>query len=234
MGCTRYFPGLKASREILADVRKIIGASSVTVCGPKGQGLPIVNDAEGIRLNGFEAAGEAHETFRLQGTIEPPYPDMRSFCRTANKAYDVVVTAILVAAAAAVRSGGGGLLRSDGCWSSKINLTIVGPSGEINGETDRIRFNTFHPRSDFSEVTYFLTTTSRDDYYGYIRDGVHRYGIDADAAERWITSNEKESGSSSDYSLPSGTDTGLGVNYDLRYDGTKETHVTIVHVSPAA
>lgn len=118
--------------------------------------------------------------------------------------------------------------------SSKINLTIVGPSGEINGETDRIRFNTFHTRSDFSEVTYFLTTTSRDEYYGYIRDGVQRYGIDADAAERWITSNEKEPGSRSDYSLPSGTDTGLSVNYDLRYDGTKEIQVIIVHVRPAA
>jgi hypothetical protein len=76
MGYTHYFPGLTASPEVIADARKIIDASSVTICGPKGQGLPILNDAEGIRLNGLEAAGEDHETFRLQGTTEPSYPDM--------------------------------------------------------------------------------------------------------------------------------------------------------------
>lgn len=116
MGYTHYFPGLTASPEVLADARKIIDASSVTICGPKGQGLPILNDAEGIRLNGFEGAGEDHETFRLQGTIEPSYPDMWSFCTTANKPYDVVVTAILIAAA--VRSEGP--LRSDGRWDAWV------------------------------------------------------------------------------------------------------------------
>lgn len=63
---------------------------------------------------------------------------------------------------------------------------------------------------------------------------MQRHGIDAVAAERWITSNEEEPGSRSDHSLPSGRDTGLDVNYDLRYDGTKETQVSIVHVRAAA
>jgi hypothetical protein len=118
--------------------------------------------------------------------------------------------------------------------SGKIALTIAAPNGEITGETDRIRFNTTGKRSDFSEVTYFLTADSPDAYFSLIRDGVQRYGISSDSAERWISSTEKNPAKTSDFSITSGTDTGLEVNYDLRYDGAKDTQVIIVHVSPAA
>jgi hypothetical protein len=118
--------------------------------------------------------------------------------------------------------------------SGKIRLTIVAPSGEISGETDRIRFNTTDKRQDFSELTYFLTAESADEYFGLIRDGVERYGIDADSAERWIAGAQRDPERKSDFSITSGTSTGLEVNYDLRYDGTKDTQVIIVHVSPAA
>jgi hypothetical protein len=118
--------------------------------------------------------------------------------------------------------------------SGKIRLTIVAPSGEISGETDRIRFNTTDKRQDFSELTYFLTAESADEYFGLIRDGVERYGIDADSAERWIAGAQRDPARKSDFSITSGTSTGLEVNYDLRYDGTKDTQVIIVHVSPAA
>ena len=118
--------------------------------------------------------------------------------------------------------------------SGKIKLTIVAPSGEISGETDRIRLNTTNKRPDFSELTYFLTADSPDDYFELIRDGVERYGIDADSAERWIAGAQKDPERKSDFSITSGTSTGLDVNYDLRYDGTKDTQVIIVHVRPAA
>lgn len=118
--------------------------------------------------------------------------------------------------------------------SGKIRLTIVAPAGEISGETDRIRFNTTESRPDFTEVTYFLTADSPDRYFELIRDGVERYGIDADSAERWISSAREEPEKKSDFSITSGKSTGLDVNYDLRYDGTKDTRVIIVHVRPAA
>lgn len=51
MGYTHYFPDLRATIDVIADARKIIDASSVTICGPDGQGLPLLNEAEGIRLN---------------------------------------------------------------------------------------------------------------------------------------------------------------------------------------
>jgi hypothetical protein len=118
MGYTHYFPGLTATADVIADARKIIAASSVTICGPDGQGLPILNEAEGIRLNGFEAAGEAYETFHLGGTDEPLYPDMWTFCKTENRPYDVVVTAILIAAAVRTPDSPAGSVRSDGRWDN--------------------------------------------------------------------------------------------------------------------
>lgn len=117
--------------------------------------------------------------------------------------------------------------------TGKIALTIAAPNGEITGETDRIRFNTTDKRPDFSEVTYFLTAGSADEYFTLIRDGVQRYGISSESAERWISSTEKNPAKKSDFSITSGTAVGLDVNYDLRYDGGKDTQVIIVHVRPA-
>jgi hypothetical protein len=116
--------------------------------------------------------------------------------------------------------------------SGKIKLTIVGPAAEVSGETDRIRFNTTNIQTDFSEVTYFLTADSAEEYFDLIRDGVERYGIDAASAERWISTATKKPDFKSDFSLTSGTATGLEVNYDLRYDSSKDTQVIIVHVAP--
>jgi hypothetical protein len=44
MGYTHYFAGLTATPAVIADARKIIEASPVTICGPLGQGLPVLDD----------------------------------------------------------------------------------------------------------------------------------------------------------------------------------------------
>ena len=118
MGYTHYFPGLAATADVIADAKKIIEASTVTICGPAGQGPPILNEKDGIRLNGFKAAGEAYETFHLRGTKAPPYPDMCTFCKTENRPYDVVVIAILIAAAVRSLDTTTGTIRSDGRWDN--------------------------------------------------------------------------------------------------------------------
>lgn len=118
MGYTHYFRGLTATAAVIADARKIINASPVTTCGPLGQGLPILDEAEGIWLNGFEAAGEDYETFHLRGTDEPEYPALSAFCKTAHQPYDVVVTAILIAAAVRSLNEAQGQFRSDGNWDN--------------------------------------------------------------------------------------------------------------------
>jgi hypothetical protein len=118
--------------------------------------------------------------------------------------------------------------------SGKIALSILGPQGTVDAQTDRIRFNTTDERTDFSEVTYFLTAGSPEELFTLIRDGVARYGINAETAEYWIQSVSEDPDGKSDFALDPGTATGLDVTYDLRYDGSKDTQVIIVHVSPAA
>jgi hypothetical protein len=118
--------------------------------------------------------------------------------------------------------------------SGTIALSILGPEGTVDAQTDRIRFNTTDERPDFSEVTYFLTAGTREELFTLIRDGVARYGINAETAEYWIQSVSEDPDGRSDFALDPGTATGLDVTYDLRYDGSKDTQVIIVHVSPSA
>jgi hypothetical protein len=116
MSYTHYFPGLSATPEVIRDAGKIIAASAVTICGPNGQGLPAMTESQGIRLNGFEAAGESYESFHLSGTDMPRDRATADFCTTQNQPYDEVVTAILIAAAVRGVASKSGVIKSDGCW----------------------------------------------------------------------------------------------------------------------
>jgi hypothetical protein len=111
-------------------------------------------------------------------------------------------------------------------------LDIEGPDGTISAKTDRLRLNGMNNGPDFSQVTYFLTADNRGDYFALIRDGVGRYGIDKESAERWIDSISRQPEDKSDFAITPGTSTGLEVTYDLRYDGSKNVQVIIVHVCP--
>lgn len=115
-----------------------------------------------------------------------------------------------------------------------MDLAIEGPNGTISAKTDRLRLNGMNNRSDFSEITYFLAAESLEDYTALIRDGVDSYGIDSGSAERWIESISTRPKEKSDFALSPGTATGLEVTYDLRYDGSKDTQVIIVHVNPVS
>ena len=118
--------------------------------------------------------------------------------------------------------------------TGKLHLAIAAPSGEVADDTGYVRFDTSAGRTDFREVTYFLTAPSLKELSALIRDGVRRYGIDGESAESWIASTEADPRTRSSFSITPGTSIGLSVNYDLRYDGAKSTQVVIVHVSPIA
>ncbi|MBA3783505.1 MAG: hypothetical protein H0X12_16845 [Nocardioides sp.] len=122
---------------------------------------------------------------------------------------------------------------SVGVEDGTIALTIEGPNGTVSAHTDQLTFDTVASEPDFGEVTYFLTADSADAYYDLIRDGVDRYGIPGEAAESWIDSISSRPQDESSFALGPGTSTGLDVTYDLRYDGTKDVQVIIVHVNPA-
>lgn len=113
-----------------------------------------------------------------------------------------------------------------------MDLYIEGPSGVIAANTDRLRLNGLNSDSEFSEVTYFLTAESLEGLKKLIRDGVDRYGIDKESAERWIEDGSGHPEDKSDFAITPGTSTGLEVTYDLRYDGSKNVQVIIVHVCP--
>ena len=121
------------------------------------------------------------------------------------------------------------VLISDGL----MDLNIEAPTGLISAKTDRLRLNGMNNRSDFREITYFLKAESFEDFTVLIRDGVDRYGIPSESAEGWIESMSSRPEDEGDFSLASGTSTGLRVSYDLRYDGSKDVQVIIVHVHPA-
>ena len=113
-----------------------------------------------------------------------------------------------------------------------MSLVVEGPLNDVSGHTDRFRMNGMNTGSNFSEVTYFLTAQSLDEYAAMIRDGVDRYGLDQDSAEDWIQSISAEPKQKGEFAIGAGTRIGLQVTYDLRYDGSKDTQVIIVHVNP--
>ncbi|WP_253250336.1 hypothetical protein [Arthrobacter globiformis] len=112
-----------------------------------------------------------------------------------------------------------------------MELIIEGPTGTVRAHTDRLRLNGMNNGPDFSQVTYFLTARSLEDFTALLRDGVDRYGIPGESAERWIESISSRPEDKGDFALEPGTSTGLDVIYDLRYDGTKDVQVIIVHVT---
>ncbi|QOT19368.1 hypothetical protein [Paenarthrobacter sp. YJN-5] len=65
-----------------------------------------------------------------------------------------------------------------------------------------------------------------------ICDWVEAHGIDKEPADRWIEDISAKPEQKSTFAITSGTSTGLEVTYDLRYDGSKNVQVIIVHVNP--
>ena len=113
-----------------------------------------------------------------------------------------------------------------------MEVVIEAPYGVITARSDRLRLNGLNAGSDFSEVTYFLTAKSLEDLSKLVREGVGRYGIPSDSAEGWIESISPRPDQKSEFAIAPGTATGLQITYDLRYDGSKDVQVIIVHVNP--
>ncbi|KAJ5355827.1 hypothetical protein N7517_010436 [Penicillium concentricum] len=100
MGYTHYYAIIgwdtpewqKAWSQIIQDVPNIIKEARVPLSGPTEDDdkiTPVVTDSEkGIYLNGIR--GNAHEPFILCK------PGAWTFCKTARKPYDVVVSSILL------------------------------------------------------------------------------------------------------------------------------------------
>ncbi len=81
-------------------------------------------------------------------------------------------------------------------------------------------------------MTYFLTADSADEYFEP-HPGRRAAVWNQQRLRRTLDFIDgEEPREESDFSITSGTASGLDVNYDLRYDGAKDTQVIIVHVRP--
>ncbi len=116
--------------------------------------------------------------------------------------------------------------------TGKMDLRIAAPQGEITARTDVLNALVHDGKDTVDELSYFLTTESKDEYIAAVRAAVTGYGIDRSRVEEWIRGlNDHPTGRH--YSaLPPGDKTGLEVIYDLRFDYDKKVHVIIVTVSP--
>jgi hypothetical protein len=96
MGYTHYWRHAELPAdlfaEIAADAKAIVAASPVPLAGFDGTGEPEFTEDE-FSLNGADP--DDYETFSLR-TVATDY----DFCKTGQRPYDVVVTAILLRAAA--------------------------------------------------------------------------------------------------------------------------------------
>ena len=114
---------------------------------------------------------------------------------------------------------------------TKFSLSIQGSNGTLSAQTDHVRFTTTSSIPDIYTVYYFLKATDLPDFVTLVRDGVAAYGMNSDAAQRWLEATEADPGRKSDYSLGSGDKLGFDVGYELSYDGSKDVQVIVVTVS---
>ena len=89
MGYTHYFSGLQCTEELADFARTAIALSDVAICGPSGSGTAVICK-DRILLNGSAERDEDYESFVLPGYF------YNSFCKTARRPYDKVLTAILI------------------------------------------------------------------------------------------------------------------------------------------
>ena len=115
----------------------------------------------------------------------------------------------------------------------EIQISIAGPKGTVSGNSDTLKFVTDSARSDFKEVTFYHRFDTWEDLEKDVRDGVSRYGLDADDAEYWLQNVNKTSSPVDlfKHRLGPGTSTGLAVTYDIVYD-FPDPSVISIRVSP--
>ena len=123
MGYTHYWtitPHVPEPNELAGvaeDAAKIIAASEIAIRGGHGSGEPDISPT-GIHFNGDDTLDESYESFDLTVDLSG-----FNFCKTAQRPYDVVVTAVLLAAKD--RLGSLIALSSDGDpvdWAAGLNL----------------------------------------------------------------------------------------------------------------
>lgn len=147
MGYTHYFPGLKTNEIFAEGVRDIVAAAEelgIKVCGADGYGEPIVT-GDLIALNGDAESGLDYESFVIDGE------DGFSFCKTARRPYDAVVTAILICAIVGEFDGCEGIA-TDGGWDDWVSPGRHDGTGESRPNGFEVYERAFGERLTDAEI----------------------------------------------------------------------------------
>lgn len=109
MGYTHYWSNVTITDQLMEDVSDFITLSDTKICGPLGEGTPIISKEE-IAINGDAEYNQGYESFIIENRKS-------DFCKTGRKPYDAVVTAILVD----LILNDNGSISSDGTYEDWLN-----------------------------------------------------------------------------------------------------------------
>lgn len=113
-------------------------------------------------------------------------------------------------------------------------LTLHGSKGTLEAHTDRITFFAPSERDDVSEIAYFLTADTPEEFFTIIRDGAEAYGFDKHSVEYQIETMKRDPEDGFKLALKSGYKLGFQVQYDLRYKGPGHVNTVIVSIDPTS
>ncbi|TDP99874.1 hypothetical protein AXZ95_3804 [Leifsonia sp. 115AMFTsu3.1] len=113
-----------------------------------------------------------------------------------------------------------------------MTLTLRGSQGTLTAHTDHVTFFAPEERADVSEIAYFLTADTPEEFFTIIRDGAEAYGFDKTSVEREIKYMKDYPDVGSKVALQPGYKLGFQVVYDLRYRGPGNVNTVIVSVNP--
>jgi len=115
-----------------------------------------------------------------------------------------------------------------------MTLTLRGSRGTLTAHSDHIRFFTVSEEAGVSEISYFLTADTPEEFFTIIRDAAEAYGFDKTSVEREIKYMKDYPDVGSKAALQPGYKLGFQVVYDLRYRGPGHVNTVIVSVDPTA
>lgn len=89
MGYTHHWNNVNLTDELVEDAVAIVHSTDVELTDDDGYGDPAIVSFAELKFNGIDEDG--HETFWLRADADG------DFCKTAEKPYDIVVSAVLTA-----------------------------------------------------------------------------------------------------------------------------------------
>jgi hypothetical protein len=113
-----------------------------------------------------------------------------------------------------------------------MTVTLHGSHGTLTAHTDHLRFFTVAQEAWVTEISYFLTADTPEEFFTILRDGAEAYGFDKASVEREIKYMKDYPDRKSNGALQPGYKLGFQVVYDFTYRGLGRVNTVIVSINP--